>query len=178
MKLFRFISAVAALAVFVPVFTSCDKDNNDEDEPSAGDDNNVEVVDNIAGTYSGSMEYSVGNMGAGPIVGEYEIKIIEDESDKDDVTVVIPSCSFVPPIPNAQQFTIPELTVTDVDVTTDGKEYTLEKDSFTISIDKKDYKGNKLTGTVKGPEINIRYQLTPGGMPWPIVFTFSGTLNK
>ena len=165
MKAMKTLSALAALIMLLPVFASCDKD----DDPVA--------ADAIVGTYSGSLEYNVAQFEPGAIEGTYDLQIKKDATDKDDVVVVIPECSFTPPIPNARPFTIPSITIDDVDASASGSVYTIKEDSFTQTIDGKDYQVSNLIGTVTGKSVTLKYQLRPATMPMDILFTFTGTLK-
>ena len=111
MKTFRIIGLIAILCFIMPAFVSCEKD---DDEPK-GD--KPESVDAILGTYSGSLAYSVMGFQPGAIEGTYDLKIIKDANDAEEVSVVLPECSFTPPIPESSSFTIPYLTINDDDVT-------------------------------------------------------------
>ena len=165
MKKIKMMSVLAALFMLLPAFVSCDKD-----------DDNPAVADSILGAYSGSLGYNVMGFDPGTIEGTYELKIMKDASDDDDVTVVIPQCSFTPPIPNAGAFTIPSLTVNDVDVTEKGGKYSLSEDDFALQVGDVTYTG-KLSGTVEGRNIKVDYVVRPGKMPMDINFTFTGTLK-
>ncbi len=164
------IGLLAMLCFIMPAFVSCD---NDDDDPAA--------ADAITGTYSGSINYKVMNYEPGNIDGTYEVKIMNDPTDADDVIIVLPQCSFAPPIGQGGQpgptFTIPSLTIHDVDVKAKGDTYTISEDSFTVTIDNKKYEGNNLTGIVRGKTVSLTYQLKPAGMPMDILFSFEGTLN-
>ena len=164
MKALKMIGLMAILCFIMPAFVSCDKD-----DPAA--------ADAIIGTYSGTLGYSVMGFNPGTIEGTFDLKIMKDKNDKEDVIVVIPECTFAPPIPNARPFTIPSLTVNDVDVTASGDVYTFKEDSFTLTIDEKIYEGNNLIGTVNGKKVTLKYQLKPSSMPMDILFTFDGTLK-
>ena len=165
MKTLRMIGLMAVLCFIMPAFVSCDKD---DDSPA--------IADSILGTYSGSLGYNVMGFDPGTIEGSYDLKIIKDAADPDDVTVVIPQCSFTPPIPNASAFTIPSLTVNDVDVTEKGGKYSLSEDDFEVKVGDVTYTG-KLSGTVEGRNIKVEYMVRPGRMPMDINFTFTGTLK-
>lgn len=166
MKSIKIMSVLAALFMILPVFVSCD----DKDDPAA--------ADAIIGTYSGSLGYTVMGFDPGTIDGIFELKIMKDANDTDDVIVVIPECTFAPPIPNARPFTIPSLTVDDVDVTASGNVYTFKEDSFTLTIDGKVYKGSNLVGTVNGKNVTLKYQLKPESMPMDILFSFDGNVKE
>ena len=165
MKITKMMSLLAALFMLMPAFVSCDKD---DDEPS--------YVEAVIGTYSGSLGYSVMGFDPGVIEGEYDLKIVKDADDADEVTVVIPECSFTPPIPQASAFTIPSLTVDGVDVTVKDNVYTISDDDFSIEIGGATYTG-KLTGTITGKDAKVEYTVRPGRMPMDINFTFTGKLK-
>ncbi len=171
MKTLRMIGLMAVLCFLMPAFVSCDKD----DDKSKPDDPTLDVS-KITGTYSGSLGYSVMGFEPGDIEGSYELKILKDAKDDDDVIVVIPQCSFTPPIPNSSAFTIPELTIEDVDVVKNGNVYTISEDDFSIDINGTAYTG-KLSGTVSGKDAKVEYTVRPGRMPMDINFTFTGTLK-
>ena len=165
MKKIKILSVLAALFMLLPAFVSCDKD-----DPTA--------ADAIIGTYSGTLGYSVMGFDPGTIDGDFDLRILKDKDDNDDVTVVIPECTFAPPIPNARPFTIPSLTIDDVDVTARGDVYTFKEDSFTLTIDGKVYEGSNLIGTVTGKKVALKYQLKPATMPMDILFSFDGNVKK
>lgn len=165
MKKIKILSVLAALFMLLPAFVSCDKD---DDTPA--------VADSILGTYSGSLGYNVIGFDPGTIDGTYDLKIMKDASDPDDVTVVIPQCSYTPPIPNASAFTIPSLTVNDVDVTEKGGKYSISEDDFALQVGDVTYTG-KLSGTVEGGNIKLDYVVRPGKMKMDINFTFTGILK-
>lgn len=169
MKTVKMMAVLAALIMLLPAFVSCDKDD-DKDEPKPGD------ISNIIGTYSGSLAYSVLGFEPGMIDGDFDLKIMNDASDRDDVVVVLPECSFTPPIPQASSFTIPAITVDGVDVIEKGNVYTISDDDFQVTINGVEYTGN-LTGTVARKNIQVEYMVRPGKMPMDINFTFEGTLK-
>ncbi len=170
MKTLRMFGLMAILCFIMPAFVSCDKD---DDEPKGDDPASVEA---ILGTYSGSLGYSVMNFDPGNIEGTYDLKIMKDPTDADDVVVVLPQCSFTPPIPQSSAFTIPSLTLDDVDVKVNGNVYTISEDDFSIDLEGTTYTG-KLLGTITGKNAKIEYTLRPGRMPMDINFTFEGTLK-
>ncbi len=165
MKTLRMIGLLAMLCFVMPAFVSCDKD---DDEPG--------VADAVIGTYSGTLNYSVMNYEPGNIEGTYEVKFIKDSNDADEVSVVLPECSFTPPIPQASSFTIPSITVNDVDVKGNGNVYIISEDEFKVVLDGTTYTGN-ISGTITGKDVQIKYMLRPGRMPMDINFTFEGTLK-
>lgn len=164
MKKYNVFALLASLLLILPAFVSCDKD----DDPS--------VADAIIGTYNGSLGYLVNGYDPGDIPGEYELKVMKDGSDHDDVVVVLPECSFTPPIGQGALLTIPSLTVHDVDVTGNENTYVISEDDFEIELNGSKYTG-KIYGTVTGKNANIKYTIRPGRMPMDIVFTFTGTLK-
>ena len=172
MKKIRLIPLLAALFMLLPAFVSCDKDDKDEPKP----DEPTLDVDNIAGSYSGSLGYSVMGFEPGSIEGTYELQILKDVDDADEVTVVLPECSFTPPIPQASTFTIPSLKVDDVDVTVKDNVYTISEDEISVEVGGTIYTG-KISGTVSGKDASVEYTLRPGRMPMDINFTFTGTLK-
>lgn len=170
-KTLRMLGLMAMLCFIMPAFVSCDKD---DDEPKKGD--NTSYVEAVVGTYFGSLDYSVMNYEPGNIEGSYELKILRDAKDDDDVIVVIPQCSFTPPIPNSSAFTIPSITIPDVDVSKKGDTYIISEDDFSIDINGTTYSG-KLYGTIAGKDAKVEYTLRPGRMPMDINFTFTGTFK-
>lgn len=173
MRKINAISILAALFMLLPAFVSCDKDD-DKNEPKPEDP--VFDISSITGTYSGSLGYSVMGFDPGVIEGSYDLEIVKDADDTDDVTVVLPQCSFTPPIPQASSFTIPSLTVDDVDVTEKDGVYTLSEDKISIEVGGVKYTG-KLSGKIEGKEAKLEYTLTPGRMPMDINFTYTGILK-
>ncbi len=170
MKTLRMIGLMALLCFIMPAFVSCD---SDDDKPDGEKPASVEA---ILGTYSGSLGYSVMNFEPGNIEGTYELKIVKDAEDADEVTVVLPECSFTPPIPQSSSFTIPSLTVNDVDVTVDGNVYSIYRDDLSIEFEGTAYTG-KVSGKITGSDAKIEFTLRPGRMPMDINFTFKGTLK-
>ena len=168
MKLKKIIAVLALAFLLMPAFVSCDKENDDNGEPA--------VADAILGTYTGSLGYSVMGFVPGDIEGTYELKILSDPNEDDEVTVVLPACSFTPPIPQATSFTIPSLTIKEVDVRANGNVYTLSEDDITFEDNGTVYTC-KLTGKIAGKDAKIDYTVRPGRMPMDIVFTFTGTKN-
>ena len=166
MKTLRMIGLTALLCLIMPAFVSCDNDD-DKDDPT--------VAAAILGTYSGSLDYSVMGYEPGNIEGEYELKIMKDPTDADDVTVVLPQCTFTPPIGDTA-FTIPSLTIDDVDVAEKGGKYSLSEDDFSVKVGDVTYTG-RLTGTIEGKTVKAQYIVRPGRMPMDINFTFTGTLK-
>lgn len=171
MKAVKMMSVLAALFLLLPAFVSCDKDD-DKDEPKG--EEQITDVSKITGSYSGSLGYNVMGFEPGAIEGTYDVKIMSDATDKDDVTVELPACTFTPPIPNSSAFTIPSLTVDGVDVTVKDNVYTISEDDFSIEVAGTTYTG-KLSGTIKGKEAAVEYVVRPGRMPMDINFTFTGT---
>lgn len=165
MKAWRLVGLMTMLCFIMPAFVSCDKD---DDEPAD--------TDGLAGVYSGSLSYSVSGYEPGDIKGTYDLKILKDANDEGDVTVVIPECTFTPPITQGRAFTIPELSIEGVDVAQKGDVYTLNKDKFRMDINGVTYSGN-LSGRVNGKNVVLEYLVRPGRMPMDINFTFSGTLK-
>lgn len=174
MKTVKMMTVLAALFMLLPAFVSCDKDDKEPQDPNGGEQ--TIDVNKIIGTYTGSLDYSVAQYEPGNIEGSYELKLMKDANDADDVTVVLPECSFTPPIPQASTFTIPSLTIDDVDVTEKGGKYTISEDDFSVKVGEVAYTG-KISGTVEGKNINVNYVVRPGRMPMDINFTFQGTIK-
>ncbi len=170
MKTLRMIGLMAMLCFIMPAFVSCD---TDDDDPKGEKPDSVEA---ILGTYTGSLDYSVMNFEPGNIEGTYDVKIIRDADDADEVTVVLPECSFTPPIPQSSSYTIPSLAIDDVDVTVDGNIYYISEDDLSVEFGGTAYTG-KLSGTIAGKDAKIKFTLRPGRMPMDINFTFTGTLK-
>lgn len=166
-KTIKFLTMFVASLMLMPAFVSCDKDD-DKEGPS--------VVASVLGTYTGSLAYSVMGYDPGDIEGEYELKIIKDANEADEVNVILPECSFTPPFPQASAYTIPSLTISDVDVSEKGNTYTISEDNFDINVNGTTYSG-KLRGTIVGKKAEIEYVVRPGRMPMDINFTFTGILK-
>ena len=151
--------------------TSCD---DDDDKPNGGN------ISEIIGTYNGGITAKVvppmGNPIDCTISGTYDVSITRQQGDDDEVTVVIPSVSYsTENMPSVE--TIPELVIKDVDVDRTGHhadKYIIEEDDFVVTVDGVAYVGS-IYGTVTGNSANIDYQVTPGKMPMPINFNFTGT---
>lgn len=158
-----------AVIVGATALSSCDDDEDDPKNYGAS---------KIAGTYNGTISAKVMTFDCN-IEGTYDVVIRNDNRFEDEVTVVIPACSYTNDnMPGVQ--TIPELTIIEVDVDRTGHDadkYILEEDDFSVKVDGVTYTGY-IYGTVDGSSINLEYQITPGKMPMPINFTFAGTRNK
>lgn len=165
MKTLRIFGLMAMLCFIMPAFVSCDKDDDDDD---------INASD-IYGKYSGTLGWKVGNV-EDNFSGDFEVSIEKDLTDDDDVIVTLPECTFAPPIPNSRPFTIPAVRIDDVDVDLVGNVYTLSEDKFSVDINGVPSPGS-LTGTIKGNKAVINYTITPGVMPMPINFTFTGTIK-
>lgn len=168
MKKFCKFLMIAAVALFgSAVLASCGDD--DDDRPNG--DHAVKV----AGTYNGPLSAKVMNIDC-VIEGTYDVVV--QKQDEDDVIVVLPACSYsTPNMPRVES--IPSLTVRDVDVDREGHDaetYFIEEDDFSVVVDGVTYIG-EIHGIVKGSKINLEYSVTPGKMPMPINFTFTGSLK-
>lgn len=168
MKITRILSMLALAFLLMPAFVSCDKEDEDKGEPA--------LADAIVGSYTGSIGYSVMGFIPGDIEGEYELKIVKNPNVDDEVTVVLPQCSFTPPIPQSSTFTIPALTIAEVDVTAKGNVYYISEDDISLEDNGTVY-SCKLSGKIVGKNAEIEYTVRPGSMPMDIVFTFKGTLK-
>lgn len=180
MKTVKMMSALVALFMLVPVFVSCDKDD-DKDEPVK--------VDPVVGSYSGTMTATVsamGNVWEGiKMEGEYVVKIVKQDKASGKVTVELPQCSYTPPMSDKVE-TIPALVIENVEVEDEGNGiYSLDKDVYEVgvgnvqySVEIHDYDANDKhpeDGTViSGNNIRLIYSVTPGKMPGFIQFNFSG----
>lgn len=152
---------------------------------SCGDDDDDDDLDGgaskIAGTYSGALTATVNVMGQAVecnFDGTYDMSILREKNTDDDVTVVLPACSFATPGMQTAQ-TIPAIHVEDVDVErslTDVNTYLIDEDNFSVMIDNVVYSGS-IKGKVIGSSINVNYALKPGAMPMYINFTYTGTLK-
>lgn len=156
-----------AVIVGATAFVSCDDDDDKDFKPGAGG------ADKVVGVYSGPISAKVMNIEC-KIEGTYDFSIQKQEDD--EVIVTIPSCTYV-----TEQMstggTIPQLVIRDVDVDRTGvhaDKYILEEDEFSIVVDGVRYSG-AIYGVVDGSSIELSYQITPGQMPMPINFSFSGT---
>lgn len=155
-------SIFAMLCIALPAFISCGDD--DDDDP-------VNISD-VTGTYSGTLQATVMNIDC-PMEGEYQLVVVPQKGDNDEVTVILPECTFsTPQMPGAQL--IPAVTVPDVDVDAYGNSYTIEEDDFMVVSDGVTYTGS-IKGTITGKVANITYRMNPGKMPMQINFTFNGT---
>ncbi len=167
----RFASLLLILSVMISgaVFmTGCDNDDDDKNKDNEG------AAAAVAGTYHGTLAAKVMTVDCS-FDGEYDL-VIRSEKESDDATVVLPACTFtMPGNPNPQ--TIHELTVSGVDVEKATGAYLLEDDDFNLTVEGVAYSG-RLEGTVKGSDVTLNYTVTPGKMPMPINFTFTGTLKK
>ena len=165
MRKFKMMSVLAALLMLLPAFVSCDKDD-DKDDPKPAD------VSKITGTYSGQLGWQVMTV-EGTFEGDYEVQILRDGNDDDDVTVILPECKFIRP-GATEAHTIPSITIKDVDVSEAGNVYKISEDDFDMAGS--DYPGS-ITGTIAGRDINLECTMQPGTMPMPITLRFTGTLK-
>lgn len=180
MKTVKLMSVLAALFMLVPVFVSCDKDD-DKDEPAE--------IDHVIGTYSGTMVASVSAMGHVyddiDMPDTYEIKISSKDNASGRVVVELPECSYTPPMASNPE-TIAAITVDNVEVENNGNGlYSLDKDDYTVAVNGvqytlsiEDYDSDDKSGTlIAGRDIKLVYTIVPGKMPGFIKFTFTGTLK-
>ncbi len=166
------IGLLTLLCFFLPAVVSCDKDD-DKDEPKP--DEPTMNISEITGKYSGTLGWKVMTT-EDKFSGDFEVSIAKDDSDKDEVTVTLPECTFAPPIPNSKPFTIPSAIVDGVDVEFADGVYTLSESDFKVEISGVQSPGS-VTGTIKDGKATLLYTITPGAMPMPINFTFTGTLK-
>lgn len=171
-KIWNAALAMALIMSGATALTSCDDD--DDDKPNGGN------ISEIIGTYNGGITAKVkplnGNEIDCTIEGTYDVSITRQQGDDDEVTVVIPAVSYTTEQMQQAQ-TIPQLVIKDVDVDRTGHhadKYIIEEDDFVVTVDGLAYVGY-LYGTVTGTSANITYQITPGKMPMPINFNFTGT---
>ncbi len=165
-KLSRIFLILTAVFIGTVAFASCDNDDDDMDR-----DGGASI---IAGTYNGGLTAKVTTIDCN-IEGKYDFIINKQQGTDDEVTVVLPGCSYTTPGMQKPQ-TIPAITVADVDVEhslSDKNVYIIEEDDFTVSINGTTYTGS-IQGTVTGSDIRVNYSLKPGQMPMDINFTFSG----
>ena len=171
MKKFWNMMAMALLLGSSAMVVSCDKDDDRDDDRDGG-------ASRIAGVYTGGLSGKVMTVDVS-FDDVYDVQIIDEkDADNDEVTVVLPECSFS----NAAMpalMTIPAVSVTDVDVErskSDSNTYLLEEDSFEVAVGGVVYKGS-VSGRINGTKAVLNYTLTPGNMPMPINFTFTGELK-
>lgn len=177
MKAIRILSALAALFMLMSAFTSCDsKDNDNEPEqPNGGDTEQTVDFSSILGSYSGALGWKVMTV-EGTFDEKYEIQISKAADVDDKVTVEIPECSFTMPGSSRPQ-TIPALTLEDVNVSKTSDGYEISSADFSVKVGETSYDGSDFAGKITGQNIQIAYTMTPGVMPMPINFTFTGTLK-
>lgn len=179
MKTLKMIGLAAMMCMIAPAFVSCDSDDED-----------IKNVEAVTGTYSGNMVATVSAMGNVydnlEMPGTFEVKIIKQNSPSDEVTVILPECSYTPPMSDRIE-TIPALTIPNVDVEHERNGlYSLDKDKYTLAVggvqyevtiydyDKGDTHREDGT-TISGKDIILVYSIVPGKMPGSIDFTFRGT---
>lgn len=170
MKKFCNMMAMALLIGSSAMVVSCDDDDNDGDRDGG--------ASGIAGVYTGTLAGKVMTTDVS-FDDVYDVRIIDEKDrDNDEVTVVLPECSFS----NAampSMMTIPAVTVTDVGVEpskSDSSTCLLEEDNFEVAVGGVVYKGS-VSGRINGTKAVLNYTLTPGSMPMPINFTFTGDLK-
>ena len=164
MKNIKIMSLLAALFMLMPAFTSCD--NDDDDDLSPAD------ISKITGTYSGDLGWHVATFD-GDFEGKYDVKILRDANDDDDVTVILPECSFTRP-GATEPHTIQSVTITDVDVKEAGNVYTFSDTNAKVAGLENPV---SLSGTIAGRDITLECTMQPGTMPMPITLNFTGTLK-
>lgn len=157
-------SIFALFCLALPAFVGCSDDDN-EDSLAIG---------NATGTYSGSLNAKVMTSDF-PMEGEFQLSIVSQKDNSEEVTVVLPQCSFTPPGSPMTQV-IPSISVADVDIEASGSGYTIKEDNFMVVLDDVTYTGS-INGTISGNVAKINYSMTPGKMPMQINFTFNGTKN-
>lgn len=171
MKKYNLFALLVGLLLIIPAFVSCDKDD-DKNEP---DDNNGTGVSNIIGTYKGSFD-SVSVMGTScDVAGEYDFIIKKMPNESDEVTVVLPECSYSVGPMGSEPRTIPSITVDDVDVSVKNSIYRISS-NYEVEVDGVKYSG-KIAGTIQDKKADIFYTVSPGKMGMSINFTYSGTLK-
>lgn len=116
----------------------------------------------VAGKYSGNLVMSV----SGQEYGNKEVSItLKGQADN--------KASFVLPAMGEGQMSIPEITVTDINVTTsDYQTFSIPSQNITFTA-----AGVSYTGTIEGNEaqgsLHLKYSLKPGAMPMSIDFVFT-----
>lgn len=170
-KIWRVFAAVALVAFAATTMASCDKDDDNDKDLEGG-------ASKIAGTYNGDLSATV--MGTPcDFDGKYDVVITKLKGIEDDVTITLPECTYS----NEQMhggFVIPSVTVADVDVarsSSDANVYVLDDEDFSTTVDGMTVTGKISGGKVTGSKIELTYTITPGTMPMPINFTFTGNLK-
>lgn len=170
-KIWTVLAAVALVAFGATTMTSCDKDNDDDDNFIDGG------ASKIAGTYNGDLSATVMGIPC-EFDGKYDFKIEKQKGSDDEVIVTLPECTYAYP-GAAQGHTIPSVTIRDVDVEkskTDANVYLFEEDDYSVNINGTPYVG-KIAGKVAGSNVQVNYTMRPGAMQMDINFTFTGTLK-
>ena len=165
MKTLKTMALLASMLMLAPAFTGCGNDDDDDDLKPAD-------ISKITGTYAGELGWQVMTV-EGTFEGEYEVQILRDANDADDVTVILPECMFTRP-GATEAHTSPSIKITDVDVSEAGNVYTISEDDFDMAgFDKP----GSLSGTIAGRNIKLQCTMQPGTMPMPITLNFTGTLK-
>lgn len=153
---------MAALCLLIPAFASCDKDNDKDEVVAPGD---------VTGTWVGTLAAKVMNIDC-EMPGMYEVSILKEPTEDDEVQVVIPETSFKYP-GSDRVSTIPSFTIPEVDVKKSGKAYIISEDKYSVKLNGVEYTGS-IQGKITGADAEISYTVKPGVMPMDISYTFKG----
>ncbi|MDE6342823.1 MAG: hypothetical protein K2K93_10940, partial [Muribaculaceae bacterium] len=149
-KTLRITGLFAALCLLMPAFTSCDKDDDDDDV--------VAVPSEVTRTWVGTLAAKVMNIDC-DMPGMYEVSILKEPTEDDEVQVVIPETSFKYP-GSERVSTIPSFTIPEVDVEKSGNGYTISKDKYSVTLNGVTYSGS-IQGKI-GASAEISYNVKPG----------------
>lgn len=145
------ILLTAVLSLLTLASISCSKDDKD----------GKEFAKDVAGSYDGTLVMSV----SGTNYGTFDMVVNVESTSNDQVSMTIPAFG-------EGHMSMPELTVTNVDVEKEGSTYSLKKDQFTITVGEVPYKGS-INGTVQDGKLTFTSPVTPGAMPMSVDLNFT-----
>ncbi|MBQ9417615.1 MAG: calycin-like domain-containing protein [Bacteroidales bacterium] len=155
-KTYYFILSAALL--LGGVFASCDKD--DEETTPTTTTTTTDVASAVVGSYEGTLIQSVGTS-----VDTVSATITLTKESASTVKVQIPAYG-------EGRMAMSAFGIEGVAVAKSNNDYTLTKESYSVTPASTEYKGS-LSGTVKGGKLALDYTVTPGAMPMAINFNFS-----
>ena len=120
---------------------------------------------NLAGDYAGMMQWNVNGQDYGDAF-EANVEVIA--VDAKTVSISVPAMSA------SERMSTEAFVITGVAYSTDltGK-ITLKKTDYEVTASNgMVYRGSVISGAIAGGKLSVKFSLTPGAMPMPIVCTF------
>ncbi len=151
----KFLSILLVLLASALVFVSCKQEN---------EDSVTDITKEVVGTYKGFLDLSVGGSSQGVINSTIEITKVNDTN----VSIKLSSFDFGP---HSINDIISECEVVKLE---DGK-YKL---AGTIESEQKIKITGDYEGTLENKVLSMVYTFNFGGMPMPVICTFSQDVNK